>query len=696
MGKEEQVISATKVRLDRRGDIAVLTIDNPPLATLTADVRSKLATEVDAAEADDSVRAIVIAGAGDVFAAGASATEAEEPGAPDLAALCDRIEACSKPVVAAIRGSALGGGLELALAAHLRVVHPASRLGSPEITVGLVPRAGGTQRLPKVVGGVAALKLLLSGRAVSGDSAVKLGLADVLAGGDPVDDAVVAARRLAESAGSLRRSSTRRDRLGEGTAFLEAVAHHRKVAAKSPLEAPLRVIECVEAALLLPYEIGRGLEQAAYEDLANSEHSRSLRHVFAAERQLQAATRWEGRVASRTLNSVAVVGADAEGAELAVLCLDAGFEVTVAENSDESLETGVSRIIGHFDARVAAKKLTEEAVEQILDRMHAVSGFRKLIDADIVVDPFANTSAAKVKELDSSMRTGSVLAVGAEGLDLADVAAGTGREADVVGMRFEIGLRQNRLVEFAVTDKTGPKAVATARALMRKLDRLILDVKPSPYSVSSRLVGALHAAADLCLEDGARLSQIDTALRDWGIQYGSFIFRDIVGLTRDYGKPRGEGARGSGLDQALIDRGWTGLAAGRGYYSYRERGKLGMEDPEVLALIEADRSAKDIRPVALSDGDVRMRCVAAMAGAGAEILAEGIVRRPADIDMVAVHALGFARRTGGVMYAADLVGLAEIQKVLTEMSQMTPRISAPDPMFRDLIRSEKTFDDLNT
>ena len=696
MGKEEQVISAAKVRRDSRGDVAVLTIDNPPLATLTSEIRTKLVAELDAAEADQSICAIVVAGAGDVFAAGASASEGEEADAPDLAALCDRVEACTKPVVAAIRGSALGGGLELALAAHLRVVHPASRLGSPEITVGLVPRAGGTQRLPRVVGGVAALKLLLSGRAVSGDSAVKLGLADLLADVDPVEVAVGAARKLAASAGSLRRSSTRRDRLGEGTAFLEAVAQHRKIAGKSPLEAPSRVIECVEAALLLPYEIGRGLEQAAYEDLVTSDHSRSLRHIFAAERQLQAATRWEGRVASRALNSVAVIGAEAEGAELAVSCLDAGFEVTVAEDSDETLETGVSRIIGHFDARVAAKKMTEDAVEQVLDRMHAVSGFRKLIESDIVIDPFSSSTADKVKELDSSMRTGSVLALAAEGVDLVEVAAGTGRESDVVGMRFATGLRQNRLVEFAVTERTGPKAMATARALMRKLDRLILDVKPSPYSVGSRLVGALHAAADLCMEDGARLSQIDTALRDWGIPYGSFTLRDIVGLTRDYGHRGEDGARGSGLDAVLIAQGRSGLAAGRGYFVYQERGKLGVEDPEVLALIEADRTAKSIRRRTLSDGEVRIRCVAAMAGAGAAMLADGIVRRPADIDMVAVHALGFARRTGGVMYAADLIGLSEIQKVLAEMSRVTPRIVAPHPIFQDLIRSEKSFDDLNS
>ena len=696
MGKEEQVTPADKVRRELRAGVAVVTIDNPPLATLTAEVRTGLLREFQAALVDEAARAIVIVGSGAVFAAGASASESDDGGAPDLAMLCDSIEASEKPVVAAIQGSALGGGLELALAAHARVVNAASRLGSPEITVGLLPRAGGTQRLPKVVGGVAALKMLLSGRAVSGESAIKLGLADVLAEGDPLDAAISAARRLADSKGDLRRSSTRRDRLGEGTAFLEAVAEHRKIAAQSPLEAPSRLIECVEAALLLPYDIGRGLEQAAYEDLVQSEHSRSLRHIFAAERQLQAATRWEGRVESRPIKSVAVVGAQNEGAELAVLCLDAGFDLTVAENSDEALERGVSRIIEHYDARVSAGKMNEDAVEQTLDRMHAVSGFRTLIESDIVIDPSATLSGDRVSLLDTSMRAGSVLAVATEGKDINAIAETTERPNDVIGLRFAFGLRRNRLVEFAAPGGASPKAVATARALMRKIDRLILDVQPSEEGVATRLAEAMHAAADMCVEDGARVGQVDAALRDWGIPFGSFSLRDIIGLASRATRVGAEGQRGGGLDRALIAAGRLGFSTGRGYYLYLQRGKPGSEDPDVSAMAEADRRAKGIRPRTLSDGEVRMRCVAAMAGAGAQMLAGGIVRRPADIDMVAVHSLGFARRTGGVMFAADLMGLEEVQKKLLEMSQISSRIAPPPAMIQDLIRSEKCFDDLNS
>ena len=695
MGREEQVASADKVRREMRDGIVVVTIDNPPLATLTADVRTNLLREIDEAAADDGVRAIVIAGTGDVFAAGASVSEAPEEAAPDLARLCDRIEATDKPVVAAIQGSALGGGLELALAAHLRVAHPKARLGGPEITVGLVPSGGGTQRLPKVIGGTAALKMLLSGRAISGENAAKLGLVDVLAGGDAIDEAVSAAGRLADSGGELRRSSTRRDRLGEGTAFLEAVATHRKVAAQSPLEAPGRMIECIEAALLLPYDIGRGLEQAAYEDLVQSDHSRSLRHIFAAERQLQAATRWEGRVPSRPLKGVAVVGARAAGAELAVLCLDAGFNVIVAEDSDETLELGVSQIIGHYDARIASGAMTEDAVERTLDRMQAVSGFQTLVEADIVLDPNPATTKSRLAELDSSMRAGAVLALGAEGVDIEKLAATTGRAPDVVGLRFATGLRRNRLVEFSAPAGAGPKPHATARALMRKLDRLILDTRPAPISVGTRLMEALHAAADLCLEDGARVGQIDDALRDWGVPFGSFALRDIVGMRRSGGPKELSGQRGGGLDESLAAAGRLGLATGRGYYIYRERGKPGEDDPEVAAMAEADRMAKGVRARTLSDGEVRKRCLAAMVGAGAQVLTEEIVRRPADIDMVAVHSLGFARRTGGIMFAADLMGLEEVKRFLGEMSQLSQRIPAPPAMLQDLIRSEKSLDDLN-
>ncbi|MGI9393854.1 MAG: enoyl-CoA hydratase-related protein, partial [Boseongicola sp.] len=358
----------------QHGDVTVVTIANPPSGILTPDVRKSIQDALKEAENDASCKAIVIAGDGGAFAMGTGLDVGDEDPAeaPDLGVLCDQVEACDKPVVAAISGPALGNGLELALATHARVASPSARLGAPEITIGLVPGAGGTQRLPKVVGGLAALKMLLSGRSVNGSSAAKLGLVDKLTDSDVIETAVQYARELVESNAPLARSSERRDRLGAGSAFLEAVAEHRRIASVSPLDAPLRMIECIEAALLLPYHVGRGLETAAFEDLVASDHSRSLRHVFAAERRLVATSSAQDRAPSRPLSSIGLIGARGIGSEIAVACLDAGFSVSVAEKSDAALEAGINRIIKHYDALVAAGKLKEEAIEATLDRLNAV------------------------------------------------------------------------------------------------------------------------------------------------------------------------------------------------------------------------------------------------------------------------------------------------------------------------------------
>ena len=237
--------------------------------------------------------------------------------------------------------------------------------------------------------------------------------------------------------------------------------------------------------------------------------------------------------------------------------------------------------------------------------------------------------------------------------------------------------------------------MATARAFARKIDRLIVETAAGKEAIGTRIMEALHAAADLCLEDGAKISQIDAALKDWGLPYGSFAWRDVIGVNRP-SIPRGsEGQRGGGIDSVLISVGRLGISTGRGYYLYKERGKPGVMEPEINEMIKADRAAKGIKAKALTDGEVRARCVSAMAGAGAQLLVEGTARRPADIDMVAVHGLGFARRTGGVMFAADLMGLTDVQRHLSNMSKVSSRIPPPPQMISDLLRSEQGFSDLN-
>ncbi|MXQ06773.1 hypothetical protein GQ651_02825 [Alphaproteobacteria bacterium GH1-50] len=691
MGREDRIAPAAEVEVERRGHVAVLRLLTAPTGALTRELRRDILLTINQLAADDDVRAIVLTGAMGVFAVGTSLETGDELGDdPDLAAVCDRIEALKIPCIAAISGAALGNGLELALAAHYRVVSPSARLGAPEITIGLVPNAGGTQRLPKVVGGVAALKILLSGRAVNGVSAGKLGLADRVVDTDILEAAVAFADEVIASVSELPRNSTRRDRLGEGGPFLEAVSQHKAVAARSGLDAPLRLIECVEAALLLPYEIGRGLESAAFEDLVHSEHSRSLRHVFAAERRLQARTAETGRVPSRPLNSAAVLAARGLGNEVAVAALDAGFKVSVAERTDEALEAGVTRVIEHYDARVAAGRMTEDAVEATLDRMNAVCGYRTLGNVDIVIDPGPSIARERVAEIDAVLKAGAIFATGSDHVDLARIAQSTGRPADVVGFKMYPGLLKNRIVELSVLKETSPKARETARAFARKIGRLIVETGAGGKGIGAQVTDALHAAADAAVLDGASIAQVDAALRDWGLPYGSFAWRDAQGLERAL-KDRSAGE----VDSRLAANGRTGRKVGRGFYSYARRGAPGVEDPLVAQLIQTMRAERGIKPRKPSDGEVRLACVAAMAGAGARMLMEGTALRPSDIDMVAVHGLGFARRTGGVMFAADLIGLERIRDVLARLSERERRVPKPSPIFDDLIRAGKGFSDLD-
>ncbi len=678
------------------GDVALLFIDNPPSGMISDAVRERLSAELQSAKNDPAINAIVLAGKGGAFAVGTTLEPArkdaddEQVEADDLAALCDRIEATDKPVVAAITGPALGNGLELALAAHARVVSPSSRLGAPEITIGLVPGAGGTQRLPKVVGGLTALKMLLSGRTVDGRVAKKIGLADMLVETDVLDAAIEFARELAFSGTELKRSSKRRDKLGEGNSFLEAVAEHRRQAEASALDAPLRLIECVEAALLLPYDVGRGLEAAAFEDLVDSDHSRALRHVFAAERRLAQTTRERGTGPSRPITNIGLLGARGVGSEIAVACMDAGFSVVLAEANDDALEVGVARIIEHYDAQVAAGKMKEEAAEDTLDRLQASSGYAMLADVDVVIDPGPTITRAQVSDVDAALKAGAIVATGAEQVDVDTVASATKRPGDVVGLRLFAGMRRNRLAEIIPGSGTTPRTIATVQRLARKLDRMVIVTGPGKTGIGQRVEEGLHAAADLCVLEGASMEQVDDVLRDWGLPHGSFAARDLSGLGRT---PR----RGlePGLGQLVATKGRVGHGVGRGFYSYKNRGTAGEPDPAVDALIGEERQRLNITPRNFADREIRARCLAAMAGAGAELLENGTAARPAEIDMVAIHGLGFARRTGGVMFAADLLGLATVRDLLGEMSAASPRVPEPVEMFDTLIAAKKTFADLN-
>lgn len=668
-----------RVRSETRDGIAVIRILNPPLSALTLSTIEQLhsAAETALGEAD----ALVIAGAEARFAIGAVVEGREIETTAALSALAEHLESSERPVVAAIGGPALGGGLELALAAHARVAGGAARFGFPDVTIGLAPGAGGTQRLPRLVGGTAALRLLLSGRSIGAEAALRLGLVDEAVEGDPVEAAVALARRLTAEAAPLPRTRDRRDRLGGGTAFLEAVAEQRRLAERSSLEAPTRIVECVEAALLLPFEVGRGLEEAAYEDLVRSEQTLALRHLGRAERRLRMRTAGQTTSPSRPLDIIGVAGLARGGAALAMACLDAGFEVIAAERNDETLESGVARIMEAFDNRVAAGQLTEDAAEQTLERLRTVAGYRALSAADIVVSTAARPSRRLIEELDSVMKAGAVLAVAAETAPPGAIAETTSRPSDVLGLHLHSGSGRARFAEIAPAPGSGEPALASLRALARRLDLLVVEAGPASTGIAPALIDALHCAADACHADGAGIALIDRTLAGLGITGGSFASRDAEGLEhRARRHPDGPEAR-------LIAAGRGGRRSGKGFYVYPKgpRG-AGAEDAGLREILPAGSRR------APGETEIRARCLAALAGAGARLLASGAALHAADIDVVSVYGLGLARRTGGAMCAAERIGLAEIVARLDDLHARHPRIAAPTDALRALARDGRGFD----
>ena len=668
--------------LSRRGGVAIITIDNPPVAALSLEMCTALAARFDEVGADPEVTAIVLTGTPGRFAVGAVVTGQEIETARAVADLADRIEASARPVVAAIGGPALGAGLELALAAHLRVAGAAARLGFPDITIGLVPGAGGTQRLPRLIGGTASLRMLLGGRAVQAEAAKSLGLADEIVDGDLVEAACDLAATLVGT--ELSRTSQRRDRLGHSARFLEAVAEQRRMADRSALDAPARIVECVEAALLLPYEIGRGLEIAAFEDLATSDQARALKYVSLAERRLRSTERIAERERSRPLGRIGIAGLTGGGAALAVACLDAGFEVVAAERSEEALEAGVTRVIEGFDARVAAGRMEEGAVDATLDRLHAVAGYRRLEECDLVISTSPRPSKRLIGELDAVMRAGAILTTAAEIAPPERIAGFTSRPADVLGLHLYAGNGRARIVEIVPPPGVGTRALATLRTLARKLDLMAVIAGETSTGIGWRLLDALHAAADLCLLQGASLEHIDTVLADWGFPGGSFARRDAEGLDA-------RARLSEGLEARLVAAGRTGRGAGAGFYAYTGGARVGVSDKDLASIVTRARTEAGIDTRPPGDVEIRKRCIAAVAGAGARLLQEEAVRRPADIDMIAIHGLGLARRTGGVMFAADTLGLEDVARRLDMMHALDPRIPDGSGTLGRLAQAGKDF-----
>jgi len=692
------------------GDILVVTIDNPPVNALGVDVRRGLTAAIDAAGADAAVKAVLIVGSGKTFIGGADIREfGKPPMAPFLPDVCNGIEACSKPVIAVIHGAALGGGLEIALAAHYRLALPAAKLGLPEVALGLLPGAGGTQRTPRLIGAAAALDLMLSGRHVGAAEAAKLGLVDrAVDGADPLAAGLAYAQELVQGGAPVRRTRDAKQ-LADTAAQRAAIDSARAETAKKSrgLFSPLKIVDAVQGALELPFDDGQALERKLFLECLDSPQRAGLVHAFFAERETARAP--ETRSAKpRPIERIGVVGGGTMGAGIAVAVLDAGLPVTMIERDDEALARGRKHVEKVYDGLIAKGRITPDAKDATMARFNGSTSYDALAQADLVIEAVFEDMAVKhavFAELDRVCKPGAVLATNTSYLDIDEIAAAISRPQDVVGLHFFSPANIMKLLEIVVPAKVSDDVVATAFDLAKKLRKVPVRAGVCDGFIGNRILAVYGQAAHAMMEDGASPYQIDKALRDFGYPMGPFQVSDLAGgdigwATRKRRAPtRDPRARYVQIADRLCERGWFGQKTGRGYYLYPDGARVGTPDPEVEAIIDAERERAGAlsgkAPRSFSDAEIVRRYLAAMINEGANVVHQKIALRPLDVDVTFVHGYGFPRYRGGPMHYADTVGLPTILADIREFAKEDPLSWQPSPLLVELVDKGANFASLN-
>lgn len=697
--------NAVPVASELHGNVLCVTIDNPPVNALGAAVRRGLLDAIEAAEHNPAVAAIVITGAGRNFIGGADIREfGQTPQPPSLPDACNRIEACTKPVIASLNGAALGGGLEIALAAHYRIALPAAKLGLPEVHLGLLPGAGGTQRAPRLIGAQAALDLMLSGRHVGADEALKLGLVDRLGTGtDALAAGLAYTRELLAARAPVRRTRNAAG-LADRNASRAAIEAARATAQKARgLFSPLKIVEAVQAALELPFDDGLRQERELFLQCLDSPQRAGLVHAFFAEREVAKAP--ETRIAKpRPVDSVGVVGGGTMGAGIAVSLLDAGLPVTMVESDEASLARGRVHVEKVYNGLIAKGRMTPEAKADVLARFSGSTSYDALAGVDLVIEAVFEEMSVKqavFAELDRVCKPGAILATNTSYLDIDALAASIGRPADVIGLHFFSPANIMKLLEIVVPAKVSADVVATAFALAQRLRKVPVRAGVCDGFIGNRVLAVYRTAADHMMEDGASPYQIDRALRAFGFAMGPYQVADLAGgdigwaTRKRRAATRDPNARYVQIADRLCERGWFGQKTGRGYYRYPDGARTGTPDPEVEAIIDAERERAGVTPRAFSDEEIVRRYMAAMINEGANVVYQKIALRPLDVDITFIHGYGFPRHRGGPMKYADTVGLANVLADIRKYAEEDPLFWKPSPLLVDLVDRGADFASLN-
>ena len=687
------------VAMEKRGAIALILVDNPPVNALSHGVRLGLLKGFEEAAADDSVKGVVLACRGRTFIAGADITEfGKPPTAPGMEEPQAAMEDCPKPVVAAIHGTALGGGLEIAMCAHYRVGAPAAKYGQPEVKLGLVPGAGGTQRLPRVTGVAKALEMCAIGDPIGSEEALATGLIDRIVEGDLTDGAIAYAEELVAAGAPLKKIRDRDEKIDEARADRSVFDAFRKQIARKTrnFEAPAKNVDLIEATLDVSFDEGIKQEQDAFQALMAGRQSQAQRYYFFSEREAAKVPDIPRETPLRDVKTVGILGAGTMGGGIAMNFANAGIPVKIVERDQEALDRGIDVVRKNYQRSAKRGRFTMEQVEERMSLLEPGTDKSVFGEVDMVIEAVFELMPLKktiFEELDGIAREGAILATNTSALNVNEIAAVTKRPEDVIGTHFFSPANVMKLLEIVRAEKTAPDVVATTLQVAKAIGKVPTVVGVAPGFVGNRMLAQRGIEAEKMIMEGAPPAQVDSVLYDFGMPMGPFAMSDLAGLDVGW-DPDNTASRT--IRETLCESGRRGQKNGKGYYIYDPETRAPTPDPEVLEIIRdfAGKRGVEHRDD-ITDEEILDRCLLPMVNMGAKILEEGKAMRSSDIDVVWVNGYGWPVYTGGPMFWAEGVGLDVVaEKIKSYHATLGGEHWEISPLIEKLASEGKTFQEL--
>jgi len=692
------------VQFTKSGNIGVITINNPPVNALSPGVPEGISESIDQLHKDDGLKAAVLIGGGSTFIAGADIKELAKmalgkPRGAGLLALLSKIEDCSKPVVAAIHGTALGGGMEIAMACHYRVAVRSAKVGQPEVKLGIIPGAAGTQRLPRLAGIAKAVEMCSDGNPMAAPEAFELGIIDKLIEGDLLTGALAFAHEIV--AKPLPKTRERNNKLGapEQNAPIFAAARENARRKYRGLIAPLAAIDAVEAATRMPFEVGCQVEQKLFADCLVSLQAKALMHVFFAEREVAKIPDIPKDASLIPIKTAGVVGAGTMGGGISIVLANAGIPVLVKEADQAALDRGMANIQKNYANSVKRGRFTEQFVEERLKLIQPTLSLDGFASVDLVIEAVFEGMALKKEvfaQLDKICKPGAILASNTSTLNIDEIASATSRPPFVIGTHFFSPANVMRLLEIVRGKATSKEVIATCMQLSKKLGKVGVLVGNCRGFVGNRMFHPYMRESVFLLEEGATVEEVDSALYDFGLAMGPLAVGDLAGLDvgwrirkehRHLEKP---GIRQPFAGDRLCEMGRFGQKNGAGWYKYDEN-RRAVPDPEVTALVRKWAAEAKIPQRQISREEIVDRCLYALVNEGARILEEGYALRSGDIDIIYINGYGFPAHRGGPMWYADTVDLKNVYSRVLEFHKLHGELWEPAPLLNQLAAQGKTF-----